>query len=180
MSLNNSDIIQLIGIIVSLLTSLTAIAISVKTLIQNSKMIEESSRPYIGIYGAGIYAQTPKYYLVVKNFGQSSAHITSFMYDFDLAQCASKNCPEPFLHIENSTLMPGQSFQSIIDLNKTLQKTDSINFHVGYCSGTHKYEDDILVNLQATITNFVQFSTTKGNELSIISETLQDIHVHNL
>lgn len=180
MSLNSSDIIQLLGIIVSLLTSLIAIAISVKTLMQNAKMIEGSTRPYIGIYGAGVYAHNPKYYLVIKNFGQSSAHITAFLSDFDLAQCVYHECPEPFLHIENSTLMPGQSFQSVIDLKKTLQKTNSINFHLCYSSGTHKYEDDILLNLQATTTNYVQFSSTKGKELSIISETLQDIHVHNL
>lgn len=180
MSLNSSEIIQLVGICVSLFTSLIAIIISVKTLMQNSKMMENSTRPYIGIYGAGVYAHTPKYYLVIKNFGQSSAYITSFLCDFDLDECVYGDCPEPFLHIENSTLMPGQSFQSIIDLKKTLLKTTSINFHICYYSGTHKYEEDIPLNLKATTTNFIQFSSTKGKELSIISETLQDIHVHHL
>ena len=50
LQLSPSDLIQIAGIIVSLICSLIAIAISLKTLKQNSKMIENSTRPYIGIY----------------------------------------------------------------------------------------------------------------------------------
>ena len=45
-----SDVIEILGIIASLITSVIAIVISVKTLHQNSQMIEESTRPYIVVY----------------------------------------------------------------------------------------------------------------------------------
>lgn len=44
-SLSTSDIIQLLGIIASLATSIIAIIISVVSLKQNSKMIADSTRP---------------------------------------------------------------------------------------------------------------------------------------
>ena len=86
LQLSPSDLIQIAGIIVSLICSLIAIAISLKTLKQNSKMIENSTRPYIGIYIASTYIRDVSCYLVVKNFGQSAATIRSFTYDFDLAK----------------------------------------------------------------------------------------------
>ena len=97
LNLTPSNIIEIIGIIVSLCTSLFAITISVKTLKQNSQMIEDSTRPYIGIYGGGIFVKSPDYYIVLKNFGQNSATIKSFSYDFDLAKCVDADSDhEPF------------------------------------------------------------------------------------
>lgn len=46
-ALSVSDVIQLLGIIISLVTSVVAIIISVLSLKQNSKMIADSTRPYI-------------------------------------------------------------------------------------------------------------------------------------
>lgn len=177
-----SDQIQIIGILASSATAIIAIIISVLSLRQNSKMIENSSRPYIGIYLAHAYVRNVSVYLVVKNFGQSSAKINSFTYDFDLANCNNHNIPnrEPFQNIEDSTLMPGQALRSIINLNKTLEQVEQINFHVVYSSGSHKYEDDIRVNLVANIGNFTAHNTTKNKELEIISETLQDIYISSL
>ena len=52
-----SDIIEIVGIIVSAIVSIVAIVISVKTLKQtqitneqNNRMLEESTRPYVTIY----------------------------------------------------------------------------------------------------------------------------------
>lgn len=45
--LTPADLIEIIGIIVSLITSVVAIGISVQTLRQNSVMIEESTRPIL-------------------------------------------------------------------------------------------------------------------------------------
>lgn len=47
--LTPSDIIQILGIIASFLTAFVAIIISLAAIRQNSKMIEESSRPIISI-----------------------------------------------------------------------------------------------------------------------------------
>ena len=71
-SITWSDIIEIAGIIASTITSIIAIAISVKTLRQNNKMLEESTRPNIQIYS--IYSDTIVY-IMIKNFGQSSCTI---------------------------------------------------------------------------------------------------------
>ncbi len=63
-SLNPSDIIQLFGIIASLITSIVAITISLVTLRQNSKMIEDASRPIISIYGESINPGSPVFILL--------------------------------------------------------------------------------------------------------------------
>lgn len=61
-SITWSDIIEIAGIIASTITSIIAIAISVKTLRQNNKMLEESTRPNIQIYS--IYSDTIVYIMI--------------------------------------------------------------------------------------------------------------------
>ena len=179
--MNTSDTIQLIGILVSLATSISAIMISVLSLKQNSKMIEKSTRPYISIYGASTYIGSSNYYIVLKNFGHSSATIHEFLYDFDLAKCTVNPSPsEPFQSIDNSTIVPGQSLHALIDLNKALKETKVINFHISYSSGIHKYNEDFCLNLSGNLGNFVIHKSTKGKELATISETLQDMYIHSL
>lgn len=187
--MNISNAIQMTGILVSLITSLIAIGISVKSLKQNSQMIENSTRPYIGIYGASIYVGSRSYYLTVKNFGKSSATITSFTCDFDLTKCVDdrvndeKNTSpykKPFENIENTTMSPGQAFHAIIDFNKAIAQTKNINFYIKYSSGTHKYEDTICLNLIGNLGNYVLFPETSKSSLATISDTLHDMHVHSL
>ena len=73
--MNCSDIINIISIVINSLLAIVAIFISVKTLKQSSKAIIESSRGYIVFY-----IDTPlggNQYLVLKNFGHSSATLKS-------------------------------------------------------------------------------------------------------
>lgn len=175
-----SDCIELFGILISLATSIVAIVISLKTLKQNSKMIEDSTRPNIGVYLASTYIKNISCYLVVKNFGQSSAFIESFTYDFDLKSTGDTPYYNPFVNIEGSTLMPSQTDKCVIDLNKILEQTHEINFYIKYRSGTHKYQDNICVKLDSKIGNFVSHNTSKGQEAAIISETLQDAYISSL
>ena len=81
--LTPSDIIQILGIIASFLTAFVAIVISLVTMRQNSKMIEESSRAIISIYPQSINTGTPMLFMVIKNFGNSPAIISKFDYDYD-------------------------------------------------------------------------------------------------
>ena len=50
MELSTSDLIQLIGIMVAIITGITSIAISIITLRQNSKMVKESNKAQIEIF----------------------------------------------------------------------------------------------------------------------------------
>lgn len=143
-------------------------------------MIENSTRPYIGVYIASTYIRNVSCYLVVKNFGQSSALINSFTYDFDLAKLSDSSEREPFENIDGSTLMPQQSNKCVFDLSKALKEVKQINFHVEYSSGKRLYADDICVSLNSQLGNFVTHNTSPNKELSIIAETLQDEYISSL
>lgn len=184
-----SDKIQLLGIIVSTVTSLIAIYISVQTLKQNSKMIEDnskmiedSSRPYIGIYGMSTYICNPHYYIIIKNFGQSVAHIKSLSSKVKLSDLALNNAFNPFSNIDGASLAPGQSFRCAIDFGKiTEQNLDFINFHIEYSSGTHDYKDDISLKVSGNLGNLEAHQPSeKTPAIDVISETLQDMHIKSL
>ena len=73
-----SDWIQFIGVMVSFAVGIASIIIAVITLRQNSKMIAESTRPYIVVQFERAYTSTLRCYFVVKNYGQTGAKITDF------------------------------------------------------------------------------------------------------
>lgn len=180
--MTTSDKIQLLGIVISALTSIIAIFISVHTLRQNSKMIEDSSRPYIGIYGLSTYICDRYYYIIIKNFGQSIAHIESLTYDFDLAKLALRDGLDPFGNIDGTSLAPGQSYRCAIDFDKIpTDEISSIHFHIKYSSGTHNYEDEITLKIDGNLGNLEAHKTSKKiPALEVISETLQDMHIKSL
>ncbi len=177
LALSASDKIEVIGIGASFILSAIAIIISVLTLRQNSKMIEESTRPYITIYSNVTDFQNLVYYLVLKNFGQSGAEITSFKCNQDL----SKYCYDdvkfarvPFKNIEGTFLTPGQMFKYPIDSTK-LKDAEPLKFEISYKSSTHTYIEKITVNCAADLGVLHLRASTQGKELKAISYALQDI-----
>lgn len=178
-----SDTLELFGILASTITSIIAIVISVLTLRQNAKMIEDSSRPCIGIYGLSTYICERNYYIILKNYGSSPARIESLTYDFDIVLLSKhKNC-EPFSHIDGASIAPGQSYRCAIDFDKvTKYNLTCINFHICYSSGIRKYEDDIFLKIDANLGNLEAHTKSKEEKtpLAVISETLQDMHIKSL
>ena len=117
--LTPSDIIQIVGILVSLLTALVAIIISLATMHQNSKMIEESSRAVISIYPQTINTGTPMLFMVIKNFGNSPAAIRKFDYNFDFTDCYQFRSDRDYLKdFVGSSLAPGQALLCSLDYTK--------------------------------------------------------------
>ena len=82
-----STIVNIILCILSFILAVISVVTVIITLRQNNRMIEESTRPFISVYTDEINAGDPFFYLVVKNFGKSTAYITKFEYDFNLLQC---------------------------------------------------------------------------------------------
>lgn len=178
MELSPSDIIQIIGILVSLFTSTIAIIISVKTVIQNSKMIEESTRAVICIYGDSINPGSPMFYLIVKNCGHSLATITKFDTDFDFTDCYGFRTDRNFVEdLSCCTIAPGQSRICRLEYSKI---TRPITFHIEYLSATKKYVESYTVDLKSGSNMLVSKVSTKDKELSTISYTLQEILQKNL
>ena len=82
-----STIVNIILCVLSFILAVISVVTVVITLRQNNRMIEESTRPFISVYTDEINAGDPFFYLVVKNFGKSTAYITKFEYDFDFNGC---------------------------------------------------------------------------------------------
>ena len=173
--LTTTDIIQIIGIIISLTTSIVAIVISVKTLKQNSEMIEESTRPYLMIYGNTTNFQSPNFYLCLKNFGQTGATILSLSCNLDLVKYSYHENYIPFSHITGTMIAPGQSFLCNLDTRKLYEEEVILEFTVTYTANKKIYNEVFSINPK-TYSDLVQTrASTRDAELKIISYTLQSL-----
>lgn len=159
---------------VSLLISLVAVAISLATLVQNRNMVEESTRPYIVFRTITTFFKDPKIVFMIKNYGETAAIISSLTTEPHLStyQVRDKAIP-PFNRIIGSLLAPGQS--QICHINKdAIEKNPVLNVTISYKTKFREYSDTFEINLAGEFDNYLTRSTKPGNELEIISYTLQD------
>lgn len=168
--------IETIGIISSIVFSTISILISIKTLKQNSKMIEESTRPYMVMYLEVLNVQTPILFLILKNFGKNSAKILSFQTSEDLSVLSFDKERKPFKDIENTSIAPNQSISCALDKrNYKNIKNKFIHFNIIYESEFQIYHDEFEINLELYHNNLLPRASTDNKELKIISFTLQNI-----
>lgn len=172
-----SDLLQLILILITTITAVLSIVISVLTLRQNQKMLEESTRPYIVIYGTITNFQEPIYKLIIKNFGQSGGTITSFNSSHDLVEFTfGEDERRPFEDLKDIFIAPGQSIISAIDYKKIMEKEiDILNFNIKYKTQYKSYTEDIDINVKAFKNQISPKASTGNKELKIISYTLQEL-----
>lgn len=173
--LTPTDLIEIIGIVISLVTSVVAIVISVKTLKQNSAMIEESTRPYVVIYSQTTHIQSPKLYFIVKNFGQTGATVTSFECDYDLASCSYDNVNIPFRHLVGTFIAPGQSFITNVDPQKIFAESQQIHVSIKYMANGKTFSDSYVINPDVHADLVQLRSSSKEHDLRNISFGLQDL-----
>ena len=171
-----SDIINIVLCILSFILAAISVVTVVITLKQNSKMIENSTRPYIVIYGRVTNFQNPAYYLVVKNMGQTGAEITEFDCDIDLSKYSYSTEITPLGHMKGTFLAPGKSIITNINSIKLSEENiDDILFNITYNSGVKTYKEQYKVHYRANRDNIQARASTKDKELKIISYTLQDL-----
>ena len=163
-------------------TSVAAVIISVLTLRQNAKMIENSSRPYINIYGLSTYIEQRCYYIIIKNFGQSSAHVDFFSCDCDLKTLSYHTEDVPFSNIAGTTISPGQSYRAVIDFDKvTGKKLEYLHFSIQYSSSLRSYFEVIPLKIDANIGNLERHPRiTHENSDAVLAQTLIDMHIKSL
>ena len=138
------------------------------TLLQNSKMIENSTRPYLCIYGQCINTGHSQFYLVLKNFGASAATVTKFQSSFDLSEFKSSRT---FIEeIRNTTIAPGQSRICLLEYETI---PDNITFDLEYKSGKRNFSETFSGNIKAA-TAMLSEKASK-NDLRNISYTLQEM-----
>ena len=173
-----SDVIEAIGIFVSLITSIVAIAVSVKTLRQNSEMIEESTRPVISVYAQSINPGVPMFYLVVKTFGATTAYMESCDSVFDFSNCyKGKNSRNYIEDLGKCVIAPHQSRTCFLDYQKV---PCNVHFSIKYSSSSKTYSDEFDVNLKAAASMPCMKFATENKELQSISYSLQEMLLKDL
>ena len=174
LDLSLSDIIDIVGIIVSLITSMIAIVISVKTLKQSAKMIEESTRPHISI---SIQSLHDLKFFVLKNFGNSTAKIIGFETNVDFKYCGFDDEHLPFSHIANTYLHPGERILSPINqMHKLTNKYTFLIFDITYIASGKAYTEHMEINLPSLADHANLRETVKIENASVVTaEALQDI-----
>ncbi len=174
--MTTSDWISVVLSILSLILAALSIVFVVLTIKQNNKMIKNSTRAYVVVYGAYTYYSSPQFYLVIKNFGSSGAVIKSLECSIDLLKYSYVEKLPPFGNIENTTIAPSQNYVCVLNI-KALDR-DSINrftITITYQSSKDVYKETYPINYLFTKHNVVVTSATNGKELRDISYVLQDM-----
>lgn len=174
-----SNMIQVIGILASLVTSIVAIVISIKTLKHNALVLEETMRGNIAIYGESINPGTPMFFLVIKNFGASQAIIRNFDFDYDFTNCYSYKSDRDILKtdLKDCSMAPGQS--RICRLEYT-SITRPITFNITYETCGKLYSESMTLDLRAGVDMPDGKNATEGKEMRTISYALQEMVQKNL
>ena len=181
-----SDWINVALSILSFILAAISVILVVITVRQNHKIICESFRPYITVYGAYSHISKVDYYLVLKNFGNNAATITHFSADIDLIRLMKEpDSRRPFDGIVGTTLAPGQSIKTRIDIEHVPKECDHINFSIKYSAGKRKFDENIPFSLEYTHSALSMRTNAErkingkpvplSHELDIISKALQDI-----
>jgi len=146
MMLTISDIIQLLSALIALFLGLVSIKISIKAMSQNSKMIEEATRPILIIYSE--YIDDFTFNLVVKNIGKSCGTIKKFICDFELLTSGSYafNGGDYISDFITITLPPNGSCKCPLCYEKINRP---VKFDITYESSTKSYKDQVYINLKA-------------------------------
>lgn len=169
--MTNTEIINVILSSVVALTAVISIITAIVTLKQNNKMIEESTRPVIQVYSTRIDSLC---YLVIKNFGQSSAIIDNALCDYKFSKNETGDLEgNIFDKISGAIIAQGQSIRCPL-IGWELKKT-KFNFSIRYHSSTHKYLSDTSVDIMAN-DPFANMHSSKTDQLDV----LQNIYITQL
>lgn len=173
-TLQTSEIIDLFGIIASIFLSLVAIVIAVLTLRQNSKMLEESTRPYICITFdiIKLSSQIPRF--IIKNYGQTGACITDFQYPeiFKTCDFGASHFNKQFDLVKGLFLAPQQSFT--ISIFKVPEEINDVEFTISYKANKKNYKEIIKLNVgDSPLHYMLRPSVDNGKELNSIAHSLQ-------
>lgn len=174
--MTTSDIIQIIAIVASVITSIISIGIAIATLRQTNKITKDANRPDIAIYFQCTQSGSlQNRYLVIKNFGKTSATIKNITCSRPLDFCYGL---DPFKNLINNNLASGQSICTICNFDET---DDVFSCTIDYNHGKDSYSESFLLNPRFTegllypVNNSGHLSTL---EKTIINSTEQIIKSH--
>lgn len=170
-----SDKINIFLAVSSLLIAVISILVSIFILRQNSKMIENASRPYIVVYSGIVNCQSPQCILVLKNFGNSSAVIESLKISSSISSYLVFPNKLPFAGIEGLSFAPSQAMRCSLKYPEPGSDINPIEISIKYTAGKKHYFETFTINPVAENSNCITRGSTENKELRNISYALQDI-----
>lgn len=143
---------------ITAITAMISVIIATLTLLQNAKSIEASTRPYIKPYLAMTHIQVPEYFIIIKNFGASSAKITKLTTDIEWEHFTYPELRSPFKYITDTEFPPNHKVfteLAVFPTKKYLAKHVETNqepliytMHIEYISESGKtYVEETKLNL---------------------------------
>lgn len=185
--MTNDLIVDIVFSSMYLIISIVAICISVKTLKNNNKMIEESTRPQVVVYSEITkYYKVPKYKIVIKNFGKSAALIKKFNYNKSILNFMyDSDDRNPFEKLNGVLIAPNQNIVITLNPKKiiALETNVDFQFEIEYCDPTgNKYTETFYDNISHKSDLLFMTDETKNSKeaLDMLSITLQQISDNNL
>lgn len=169
-----SEIISVVLSVVTVFTAIASVVIANKTLNQNSKMIENSTRPYLVIYGGVVHFQNTGYVLILKNCGASAADVGSIDFSESISPYLYKADRLPFMNVAGTSLAPGQTMRCHLVYPDGMD-VKPITINICYSASGKNYEDSFVIDPKSEFSNLIVRASTDDKELKIISYTLQDI-----
>lgn len=163
--------------VLSFVLALMSVCIAVFTLRQNSKMIEATTRPYVGFKIERINTGTVRYLFVLRNYGTSAALIESFEANVNLKSLkALPTDAGPFERVTNTTLMPGQQLATVFEYSKLKELTKELKVRIAYKSlAGVQYEEEFPINIVMNSDIVSSRTNTKEKEMESISYSLQEL-----
>lgn len=145
-TISTSDWIQIIIAAITLFSVVSSIVIAVKTLRQNNKMIKDNSRAYI-IFYIDYHPQTGKYYLVIKNFGNSIGKLKFIKINpnLDWHKTTANLNINSLTNSTNVLLAPGQKISSWFDFDTYPDKI--FNVELAYETMEETYFENYQIDL---------------------------------
>ena len=143
-----SVIVNIALCILSFILAVISVVTVVVTLRQNSKMIENATRPYITIYFDYSQMGEPTGYFVIKNFGTSSAIIRSIKYSDSINQHPKtlSNLAAIFDGLAGNSIAPSQKYLAPFKLYEALDQPAI--FDITYSSAKKIYRDHFVINVR--------------------------------
>lgn len=100
---------------IQVIASVLGIVISVIALVRDHRIRKDSLRPYVICTTKAITVQKITYcYMVLKNFGQTGAYITSVRATPGLKSFSFKAQNNPFSNMKMQFIAPGQSYSACL------------------------------------------------------------------
>lgn len=173
-SLDTSDKIGLISILVSASISLISIIIAVATLRQNNKITREANRAYIVFF-----IDKPKnsfiYNLVIKNFGNTGGQLIDITLNPPLSYEKSKLEIDfkPITECKNIFLAPNQSIQSCFDFRDYESNVFAVT--IKYKTLNKVYIDSYTLDLKYSKSILTSGASNINTELKALNEISKNI-----